>query len=794
LVGRRLELAQVEDLLERAGDGSGGVLVVAGPAGSGRTALADVAAEGGRRRGFEVLRVAAVAGRPGRWVWAQLLRDAGVADELVSGLLGEPGPLALDAAAVALCSGPRRLVVVDDADRGGPEAIELLAVLAGRVVTGPTAVVATSAVPLGVGRELWLGGLTPAEVGAVTGEHRPDVRHALWAASRGLPGPARSLAAALAEIGPDGDAVVQLALLTESAEGFLDIDTGLVRLLESALQRAAEPGARARLLARLSRALLGDAAAAGRRRALVRDALVLGRRSGDPAVLAEVLDARLHALWDPAGADDRLAAAAEIVDLARASADPEQERRGLFWRFVALMELGRVGEAESALAAFEREARVGGDAAALVMVAARHAMLATQRGRFGEAQQLIEDVAEQGRRAGLADTERLVGTLRGMIAMLRGDLSGGERAVRELRAFARRIPGHFYDATAARVLLSLERTAEADLELQHALPRLLAGSGPRWLGAAADLAAVAAVTGNTAAAVQLYAALAGYRGRLVVWAGANTTTGPVTHYLGILAAQLDRIDDAVDLLEDAAALEGQIGALPWLAHTLAALADALARRHGDGDAEHASDYRRRARDIAQQLGMPGLLASLSAPADEWTLRRDGSDWLLTAGSERARLRDSRGLHYLRALLAAPGREITSLDLAAGGAGLRDTPEVQPVLDASARGAYRRRLTALAAELDDADQAGDSARADRAETERQALLDELDRATGLGGRARRVSAEDERARVNVTRTLRAAIGRIAAAAPAAGAHLAASVRTGRACRYQPARGGPSRWHV
>jgi hypothetical protein len=30
--------------------------VVAGPAGSGRTALADIAVEGGRRRGFEVLR------------------------------------------------------------------------------------------------------------------------------------------------------------------------------------------------------------------------------------------------------------------------------------------------------------------------------------------------------------------------------------------------------------------------------------------------------------------------------------------------------------------------------------------------------------------------------------------------------------------------------------------------------------------------------------------------------------------------------------------------------------------
>ena len=89
------------------------------------------------------------------------------------------------------------------------------------------------------------------------------------------------------------------------------------------------------------------------------DALVRARSSGDGAVLAEVLDARLHALWDPEGAQDRLAAASEIVDLARGSADLELERRGLFWRFVALMELGRVGEAEAALAAFE-EARAAG--------------------------------------------------------------------------------------------------------------------------------------------------------------------------------------------------------------------------------------------------------------------------------------------------------------------------------------------------------------------------------------------------------------------------------------------------
>jgi hypothetical protein len=49
-------------------------------------------------------------------------------------------------------------------------------------------------------------------------------------------------------------------------------------------------------------------------------------------------------------------------------------------------------------------------------------------------------------------------------------------------------------------------------------------------------------------------------------------------------------------------------------------------------------------------------------------------------------------------------------------------------------------------------------------------------------------------VNVTRTLRAAIARIATAAPIAGAHLDSSVHTGIVCRYQPSPGGPDGWHT
>jgi hypothetical protein len=56
------------------------------------------------------------------------------------------------------------------------------------------------------------------------------------------------------------------------------------------------------------------------------------------------------------------------------------------------------------------------------------------------------------------------------------------------------------------------------------------------------------------------------------------------------------------------------------------------------------------------------------------------------------------------------------------------------------------------------------------------------------------AEAERARVNVTRTLRAAVDRIALAAPLARAHLQASIRTGMACRYQSGPGRPASWRV
>ncbi|WP_329138642.1 ATP-binding protein [Streptomyces sp. NBC_01476] len=813
LIGRGAELAAVERLLDRAVAGAGGYLVVTGPPGAGRSALAEAAARSARARGIAVVRPTGT-GADGSPLWDRLLTagagpggprtgtdrnpvPAGAHDGFTAGPQAppaartrDPDPEDVDRVARAAAAGGPRLLLLDDIDREGESATAFLARLVPHLGTGQTALLATAADSLGLPHELRLRGLRTSELAELTPGLSADAVHAVWLASAGLPGAAIALSRDLAALDADEDPFVHLALTARSRAAFLDIDAGLVRLLEAAAERPLPPATRARVLARLARELLGDPSAGDRRRDLADEALALARTSGSPGLIAEVLDSRLHALWDPAAAHERLATASEIVALARPAGDAVTERRGLFWRFTALVELGDLRAAEAALTAYARAGELSGDAEAAAVVPARQSMLAAVRGRFDVAAALADVVALRGRQAGLADTDRLVGGLHGSIATLRGDWAS---VLAPWQALARRMPGHFFEATAARALAECARGVEAGLELERLLPVVLAGSGPRWLGAAADLAVVASRFGEPESAQALYDALLPYSGQLVVWGGANTVTGPVDHYLGLLATRLGSLDDAVTRLDRAAALDQRIGALPWLTHTLAARARALTARNTGQDKARAEEDLERARSTARRLGMTGLPDEPALPAGEWRLAQDEAGWQLDAGPEKVRLPAGRGMGYLRTLLAAPGQEIAALDLVAGGSGLRASGG-DPLLDDTARSSYRRRLSRLDDLLDAADRDGDVEQAAAVQRERNALVTELRRASGLGGRPRMPSGEAERARVNATRALGTAVRRIEAAAPLAGAHLRASLRTGRYLRYQPAPGGPTRWRV
>jgi catechol 2,3-dioxygenase-like lactoylglutathione lyase family enzyme len=192
-------------------------------------------------------------------------------------------------------------------------------------------------------------------------------------------------------------------------------------------------------------------------------------------------------------------------------------------------------------------------------------------------------------------------------------------------------------------------------------------------------------------------------------------------------------------------------------------------------------------------------------------RQEGEYWTVVFDGSVARLKDTKGLRHLARLLAHPGQEFHAVDLEtaqsrpspaavgpggqAGGGELAVRPDLSDagtLLDATAKAAYRARLAELRAELEEAEGFNDPARAAKARHEMEFLVGELARAVGLGGRDRRAAAHAERARLNATRAIRAAVANLARANPALGRHLAATIRTGRYCAYLPDPRAPIAW--
>jgi len=193
-------------------------------------------------------------------------------------------------------------------------------------------------------------------------------------------------------------------------------------------------------------------------------------------------------------------------------------------------------------------------------------------------------------------------------------------------------------------------------------------------------------------------------------------------------------------------------------------------------------------------------------------QREGEYWTISFDGSVVRLKDSKGLRQIALLLAQPGRELHATDLEALVAGPSDAApaatksraaydevETRPdfgdageLLDAEARAAYKARLDELQEEIDEAEDFNDPIRAEKARDERQFLIRELARAVGLGGRDRKAASHAERARLNATRAIRAAMTNLAREHPALGRHLTATIRTGRYCSYTPDPRTPVTW--
>jgi len=189
--------------------------------------------------------------------------------------------------------------------------------------------------------------------------------------------------------------------------------------------------------------------------------------------------------------------------------------------------------------------------------------------------------------------------------------------------------------------------------------------------------------------------------------------------------------------------------------------------------------------------------------EESLFLRQNDYWIIRYHGHAALLESTRGLRYLAVLLRDPGREFHVRELLArliyvstpASANERVTGGLYggvPVLDAQAKAECKCRVNDLRQDLDQAERFNDLQRKTEVQDELQAIADHLASAVGLGGRDRRTSSNAERARSAVTKCIKKAIRKIGEAIPSLGYHLAARIKTGYFCSYNPHPDRPVAW--
>jgi len=613
-------------------------------------------------------------------------------------------------------------------------------------------------------------------------------------------------------------------------------DTTHVGLLEEALAGLHDDDGHlhARLLARLAIALFFVPEAAARRQELCTSATAIARSLNDSTTLSFVLYATHAAIWGPDTPRERLALATELLELARQMADRALAFRAHAWRCCDLLELDDVAGAARELDACAGLAGELRQPACSGQVQIFRATWAALEGRFEEAERLATDTLSS-RWLGRA-VEGIFGLQLYGMRVAQGRLDEMLDPIRALAALNPGIPAMRCGVAYMHARLGHEDDARAEVEqvLAAGIDALPRDTG--FLRAICELGEACALIGDLERVDLIYRTVLPYAGLAVTIGNGVAYFGSFDRSLGIMAAALSRIDDAIRHFEAALASHARAGARPWLAFTQLDYASVLLA-HGDTDRGRA--LLEECRTTARALDMQSVVARATTLLAEYetdigrstfdetgrpppthtpdsrvnVMRREGDAWLVIFDGTSVRLNDSRGLRYLALLIHHPGREFHSVEVvtAIGKHGADRAPsrlraviaEVQrgdltisrladadDEVDAQARASYRQRFAELREDLDEAEGNHDLGRAAHARDEIDALVRQL-RGTGT---PRRTAVAAERARLTVTKGIGSALDRIRECHPALAKHLAATVRRGYFCSYIPDPRSGIRWEA
>jgi class 3 adenylate cyclase len=597
------------------------------------------------------------------------------------------------------------------------------------------------------------------------------------------------------------------------------VDWELVRILETAAAKLGDANVplRAEVLARLAHELYW-AGVPERVASLSYQAVEIARHLGDPATLMSALWSRHESSWSPDNLTQRLADTTEALALAEQIGDWDLALEICYSRIGDLLETGDIESVDSAMSNYSRiAAQLGGRAIRLEELRAMRVLL---EGRIADAEEFIQRAFADGQR-----TQRPA-TLISFAAQI-GLLRYEQGRMAELVESTKLLMTQYPNLQVARLglihsYIQAGRMNEARTELD-ALAESDFAAIPKdfnWLAAMCGLADTASALRHESVAKKLYSLLLPYAGRNAVMGGDVACYGSVARFLGQLAIVLKQFDDAKQHLEQGQAFDRKLGARGALVHGEYHYAAMLAELGSPEDRNRALELLNNVLVVSDALAMTMIhgkavalrdsLQPLDAERRDDTLpagidvfRKEGDYWTIGSNDTVFRVKDMKGLGYLAYLFRNPGVEFHALELAAvagpeesaspaAGTGIRTENlradalgDAGELLDAQAKTAYKQRLDELRGELDDANQAGDGERAANVKEEIDALAKELGRAVGLFGRDRRAASASERARLNVTRAIKAAIERIGEHDDSIGRILAKTIRTGTFCSYLPA---------
>lgn len=417
----------------------------------------------------------------------------------------------------------------------------------------------------------------------------------------------------LAQRSDDADALGRAAL------GFCGFDWDrhrggageAINLLRSAIAKPgmAEP-LRARLLAKLAATL--QPTRHDEAEELSIEAVEVASASGDKEALAAALIGRWHAVSGPESTKARADLTRELQALAQKIHNRDLELQASTLKVIVLLELGNFAEIDVAIAEHAQLADRMKQPLAQIRSRSFRAMRALLEGRFAEAERLVGAILELGASAHPSSAIELSVIELYAVYLETGRLNELEEPVRNLAAANEATPA--WQIALAYLLSELGRTDEAGGLLEELgadefdqIPRDVTE-----LGALAFLAMTAVNLGDLERMEQLHERLMPFRGRPVMIGYAAAYAGNSSHYLGLLAAELGRRDDAVAFFEEAAEMSERAGALPWLARSRYELTRIVAARASNGDAEQAGELLAEASRTAERLGMATLLRRMDS--------------------------------------------------------------------------------------------------------------------------------------------------------------------------------------